>query len=162
MLGRIHQWSHLVLDFYIRFFFFIIDLIFLLVLGTYFFLGSFGYFCVSRSFPTCPDSKESAFNVGDLDSIPLFWRSPGGGHDNPLQYSCLENPHGGRSLGAADPGVAKSQDTTKRLSTVQLRNVCISPWLCNLFHIELFLVFSYESFYLYKVSSNVLVFISWF
>ena len=30
-------------------------------------------------------------NVGDLRSIPGFGRSPGGGHGNPLQYSCLEN-----------------------------------------------------------------------
>ena len=33
-------------------------------------------------------------NVGDLGSIPRLGRSPGGGHGNPLQYSCLENPHG--------------------------------------------------------------------
>ena len=43
--------------------------------------------------------KESACNTGDLDSIPGLRRSPGGGHGNPLQYSCLENPHGLRSLG---------------------------------------------------------------
>ena len=34
----------------------------------------------------------------DDDLIPGSGRSPGGGHDNPLQYSCLENPHGERSL----------------------------------------------------------------
>ena len=38
------------------------------------------------------DSKESAYNVGDLGSIPGLGRSPGGGHDNPVQYSSLENP----------------------------------------------------------------------
>ena len=43
-------------------------------------------------------SKESACNVGDLGSIPGLGRSLGGGHGNPLQYSCLENPHGQRSL----------------------------------------------------------------
>ena len=31
-------------------------------------------------------------------SVPGLGRSPGGGHGNPLQYSCLENPHGQRSL----------------------------------------------------------------
>ena len=36
--------------------------------------------------------KESACNEGDLGSIPGSGRSPGGGHGNPLQYSCLENP----------------------------------------------------------------------
>ena len=34
----------------------------------------------------------SACSVGDLGSIPGLGRSPGGGHGNPLQYSCLENP----------------------------------------------------------------------
>ena len=46
----------------------------------------------------CSDGKESTCNVGDLDSIPGLGRSLGGGHGNPLQYSCLENPHGQRSL----------------------------------------------------------------
>ena len=39
--------------------------------------------------------KESAWNagdVGDMGSIPGLRRSPGGGHGNPLQHSCLENP----------------------------------------------------------------------
>ena len=36
--------------------------------------------------------KESACNAGDLGSIPGLGRCPGGGHGNPLQYSCLENP----------------------------------------------------------------------
>ena len=40
------------------------------------------------------DDKESACNVGDLSLIPRLVRSPERGHDNPLQYSCLENPHG--------------------------------------------------------------------
>ena len=49
-------------------------------------------------FPAGSDSKKSAFNVGDLGSIPGMGRSPGGEYDNPRQYSCLENPHGQRSL----------------------------------------------------------------
>ena len=36
--------------------------------------------------------KESACNAGDSSLIPGSGRSPGGGHGNPLQYSCLENP----------------------------------------------------------------------
>ena len=55
------------------------------------------------------DSKESACNVGDLGLISGLGRSPGGGHSNPLQYSCLENPHGQRSLVGCSPGVAKSR-----------------------------------------------------
>ena len=38
------------------------------------------------------DGKESSCNVGDLGSIPGSGRSPGGGTDNQLQYSCLKNP----------------------------------------------------------------------
>ena len=34
----------------------------------------------------------SAGEVRDMSSIPGLGRSPGGGHGNPLQYSCLENP----------------------------------------------------------------------
>ena len=34
----------------------------------------------------------NAGDGGDMGSIPGSGRSPGGGHDNPLQYSCLENP----------------------------------------------------------------------
>ena len=35
--------------------------------------------------------KSSAYNVGDLGSIPGWGRSPGEGNGNPLQYSYLEN-----------------------------------------------------------------------
>jgi len=44
--------------------------------------------------PSWLSDKEFACNVGaagDLGSIPRSGRSPGGGHGNPLQYSCLEN-----------------------------------------------------------------------
>ena len=43
--------------------------------------------------------KNPAANAGDIrdtGSIPGVGRSPGGGHSNALQYSCLENPHGQR------------------------------------------------------------------
>ena len=52
---------------------------------------------------------ESACNVGDLGSIPGLGRSPGGGHGNPLQYSCLENPMDRGAWQAAVHGVAKSR-----------------------------------------------------
>ena len=44
--------------------------------------------------------------------IPGLGRSPGGGHGNLVQYSCLENPHGLRS-----PLGCKESDMTERLST---------------------------------------------
>ena len=49
------------------------------------------------------DSKESTCNTGDLGSIPGMGKSPGGGHGNPLLSSCLENPHGQRSLLGPSP-----------------------------------------------------------
>ena len=59
----------------------------------------------------------SAGDVTDLDSIPRSWRSPGGGHGNPLQYSCLENPLDRGAWQAAVHWVAKSQTQLKWLST---------------------------------------------
>ena len=60
------------------------------------------------------DGKESACNVGELALIPGLGRSPKEGHGNPLQFSCLENPHGQRSL------MSWELDTTKRLSTAHI------------------------------------------
>ena len=54
-------------------------------------------------------SKESACNAGDLGSIPGLGRSPGGGHGNPFQYSCLENPMDRGALWAIVHGVTKSR-----------------------------------------------------
>jgi len=59
-------------------------------------------------FPGGSDSKESACSVGDLGLIPELGRSPGGGHGNPLQYSCLENPMDRGAWRATVHGVAKS------------------------------------------------------
>ena len=42
-------------------------------------------------------------DIRDTGSIPGLGRSPGGGHGNPLQYSCLENPQGQRSLAGYSP-----------------------------------------------------------
>ena len=55
----------------------------------------------------------SAGDIRDLGSISGLGRSPGQGHDNPLQYSCLENPHGQRSLVGYSPWGHKESDTTK-------------------------------------------------
>ena len=50
--------------------------------------------------------------------IPGLGRSPGAGHGNTLQYSCLENPHGQRSLVGYSPWGHKESDTTEQLSTM--------------------------------------------
>ena len=55
------------------------------------------------------DGKASAYNAGDLGSIPGSGRSPGEGNGTPLQYSCLENPMDGGARLATVYGVAKSR-----------------------------------------------------
>ena len=62
-----------------------------------------------RVFSGGSDSKTSAYNAGDLGSVPELGRSPGEGNGNPLQYSCLENPMDGGAWQATVHGVAKSQ-----------------------------------------------------
>ena len=49
----------------------------------------------NTDFPGGSEGKASACNEGDPGLIPLSGRSPGEGNDNPLQYSCLENPMNG-------------------------------------------------------------------
>ena len=68
-------------------------------------------------FPGGSDGKESSCSVGDLGSILGLGRSPGGGHGNPFQYSCLENPHGQRSLEGYSLWGRKESDTTEQLRT---------------------------------------------
>ena len=61
--------------------------------------------------------KNPSANTGDRGSIPGLGRSPGGGHGNALQYSCLENPHGQRSLVGCSTWGWKESDITEWLST---------------------------------------------
>jgi len=61
------------------------------------------------SFSGGSDSKESACNARNLGSIPDLGRFPGGGHGNPLQYSCLENPMDRGAWWATVHAVAKSR-----------------------------------------------------
>ena len=56
-------------------------------------------------------------NAGDPGSIPGSGRSPGGGHGNPLQYSCLDNPMDRGAWWATVHGVTNSQTQLKQLST---------------------------------------------
>ena len=59
----------------------------------------------------------NAGDVREVGSIPGSGRSPGGGHGNPLQYSCLENLLEQRSLAGYNPWGHKELETTKRLNT---------------------------------------------
>ena len=47
---------------------------------------------LTSGLPGGSDSKETACDVGDLDSLPGSGRSPAEGNGYPLQYSCLGNP----------------------------------------------------------------------
>ena len=69
--------------------------------------------------PCSSAGEESACNTGDLGSIPVLGRFPGGRHGNPLQYSCLEDPHGQRSLADHSPWGCKESDMTEQLSIAQ-------------------------------------------
>ena len=63
------------------------------------------------------NSPANAGDAGDVGSIPGLGRSPRGGHGNPLQYSCLENPMERGAWWAMVHRVAKSQIQLKRLGT---------------------------------------------
>ena len=72
--------------------------------------NSFGiHVCIWLGLSWWLNGKESACNAGDLGSIRGLGRSPGGGHGNPLLYSCLENPMDRGVWRAAVYTVAKSQ-----------------------------------------------------
>ena len=61
----------------------------------YIYMYMYMYIRMYTGFPGGSDGKTSAYNVGDLGSIPGLGRSPWEGNGNPLQYSCLENSMNG-------------------------------------------------------------------
>ena len=65
-----------------------------------------------KGFPGGSASKEFACSAGDANSIPGSGRSPGEGNGYPLQYSCLENSHGQRSLAGYNSWGCKASDLT--------------------------------------------------
>ena len=76
------------------------------------------YIFLTLIFPGGSDGKASAYNAGDLGSVPGSGRSPGEGNGNSLQYSCLENPvDGGAWLGR------KESDTTERLHSLHFASI---------------------------------------
>ena len=81
-------------------------------------------------FPGGPDDKESPCNAGDLGSIPGLGRSPGEGKGYPLQYSCLDNPHGQRILAGYSPWGYKKLGhdwaTRHTVAAISINNKCHS------------------------------------
>ena len=68
-------------------------------------------------FPVVKKIPANTGDIRDMGLIPGLERFPGGGHGNPLQYSCLENPMDRGAWWATVHGVAKSKTRLKRLST---------------------------------------------
>ena len=66
----------------------------------------------------------SVGDIRDAGSIPGLGRSPGGGHSNPLQYSCLEREsHGQRSLAGYSPWDTETQVKQLIIQTHKLNDV---------------------------------------
>ena len=89
--------------------------------------------------------KESACNAGaegDTGSILGSGRSPGGGHGNPLQYSCLENPMDRGVWQATGHGVAKSRTQLKWISRQVGRDITL-PTKVRLVKVMVFPVVMY-------------------
>ena len=76
-------------------------------------LGAFQVVLVVKNPPA------NAGDVRDVGSIPGSGGCPGGGHGDPLQYSCLENPYGQRSLVGYSPQGHEELDTAEQQSTTQ-------------------------------------------
>ena len=75
-------------------------------------------------------------NAGDIrnvGSIPRWGRPPGGGHSNPLQYSCLENPMGRGAWWSAIQRIAKSWTWLSHLASMHaLLYSFLGSFTCNL------------------------------
>ena len=80
------------------------------------------FFVAEEGFPDSSFGKESACNGGDPSLIPGLERSSGERIGYPFQYSCLENPHGQRSLAGYSPWGFKESDMTERLSKNKYRH----------------------------------------
>ena len=73
-------------------------------------------------FPDGASGKERPANVRDIH-LPALGRSLGRGNGNPLQYSCLEEFRGQRSLEGYCPWHRSESDTTEQLSIAQYNTV---------------------------------------
>jgi len=73
-------------------------------------------------FPGGSDGKESTCNAGDAGLIPGLGGSPGEENGHPLQYSCLENPHGWRSFVGYSLQDHKESDMIEQLLEASVRH----------------------------------------
>ena len=63
--------------------------------------------------------------IRDLGLTPGLGRAPGGGHGNPLQYPCRENPHGQRSLAGYSPWGCKESDMNEATEQAHALASCL-------------------------------------
>ena len=87
---------------------------------------------VFLSLPGGSDGKEYDYTVRDSGSISGLGRSLGGVHGNALQYSCLENPHGQRSLAGYSPWSLKESDKTEQLTNTTQRTIACQASVCGI------------------------------
>ena len=85
-------------------------------------------FFLNKGFPGGVGGKELAWgDVRDTCLTPASGSSPGGGHGNPLQYSCLENPMDTGTRWAKDHSVSKSrtwlESLSRQINTIKKKNV---------------------------------------
>ena len=78
--------------------------------------------------------KQSACSAENLGSIPGLGRSPGGEHGNPLQYSCLENPQGQRSLVDYSLWGRRESDPTEQMTAQCICPDCVDISPCSFIH----------------------------
>ena len=122
-------------------------------------ISDFEHLFTYLSFPGGSEGKASACKAGDLGSIPGSGRSPGEGNDNPLWFSCLENPIDGETWCRLQfAGLTKSQTRLSDFTFTYLLAFCIYPLCRNVysgplpvFKIELFGFFGGGGCYCYWV-----------
>ena len=102
-------------------------------------------------FPGGSDHKESACLAEDLGSIPGLGRPPRESNGYSLQYSCLGESHGQRSLVGHSPQGHKELDTTEQLT---LNSMQISLFLKNALTIYNQMVFLLQVLTFYQMSGH--------
>ena len=107
----------------------------------------------SLGFPSGSVGKKSACNARDVGLIPGSGKSTGGGHGNPLQCSCLENPMNRVAWQATVCRVAKTRTGLKSLTV----HVCVVLFLTVIINVCFVLYFPTHEIYLSKQAyENVL------
>ena len=92
--------------------------------------GGLRYLILASRLPWWISGEESACSAGHPGLIPEWGRSPGGGHGSPLQYSCLENPHGQRSLAGYSPWGRTKSDMAAAAAAFLQALCSVSPPVC--------------------------------